>query len=189
MKRVSSEKLRRAIKTKGRISSERPDFNRSEYTRFPRLGNKWRSSKGIRSKMRLKKRSRAAIVETGYRSPIIARNLRVDGRSEVLIFRTMDLASLDPATQVARIGGDVGRRKRLEILEKAAELNVTVVNRRPSDKPLKPKEEEEAEKKRAKKEKKEEEKKLLEEEEEPEEELEEKTEAAPEEEAPKEEGE
>jgi ribosomal protein L32E len=54
MKRVSSERLNRAIKKKDRISSERPEFNRSEYTRFPRLGNKWRSSKGIRSKMRLK---------------------------------------------------------------------------------------------------------------------------------------
>jgi large subunit ribosomal protein L32e len=136
MKRVSGDKLSRAIKEKSKISSERPEFHRSEYTRFPRLGDKWRSSKGIRSKMRLKKRSRAAIVETGYRGPSIARGLRHDGKSEVLVYRVQDLKQIDPVSQDARIGGVVGRRKRLEIIAKAEELKITILNIRRSD--LKP---------------------------------------------------
>jgi len=131
--KTSGKKLNRALKIKAKISSERPKFNRSEYTRFPRLGNKWRSSKGIRSKMRIKKRSRAAIVETGYRSPVIARNVRADGRSELMVYRVSDLSAINNELQVARICGEVGKKKRLDILAKAEELNILIVNKRLSE--------------------------------------------------------
>lgn len=133
MKRPSSEKVGRALKVRAKIDSARPEFIRSEHTRFPRLGKKWRSSKGIRSKMRLKKKSRAPIVETGYRGPAIARGLRMDGKAEVMVFRVEDLARVDKEKQVVRISGTVGKRKRGEILDKARELEITVLNRRPSE--------------------------------------------------------
>ncbi len=133
MKRVSAEKVSRALRTKAKIDGMRPKFIRSEHTRFPRLGKKWRSSKGIRSKMRLKKRSRAPIVETGYRSPVLARNLRMDGRTEVMVFRLEDLVKVDKETQVIRISGTVGARKRKEILEKAKSLEIRVLNVRSAE--------------------------------------------------------
>jgi large subunit ribosomal protein L32e len=133
MKRASAETIRKALKAKQKIESKRPDFIRSEHTRFPRLGKKWRSSKGIRSKMRLKKRSRAPIVETGYRGPALVRGLRTDGKAEVMVFRVEDLAKVDKGTQVVRISGLVGQRKRKDILEKAKSLEITVLNMRPSE--------------------------------------------------------
>jgi large subunit ribosomal protein L32e len=178
MKKVAAEKLERALKTREKISSERPDFHRSEYTRFPRLGDKWRSSKGIRSKMRLKKRSRSSIVETGYRGPVLSRGLRSDGKSEVLVHCVGELAGIDASAQVVRLGGDVGKRKRLEIIQKAKELELYIVNIRPSEKAGKKPEEKEEEAKPEEKE----EAKTEEEAEEKEEEAEEKEEEA---EAPK----
>jgi len=149
-------KLRKSLKIRKKISSGRPDFNRSETHRFPRLGDKWRSSKGPRSKMRLKKMSRAAIVETGYRGPVLARGLHPTGRHEVIVYRVEDLTAVNPALDVVRIAGTVGTRKRLEILQKAKELNVLILNRRPSEKEEKREEakekEEEKEKKKAPKE-------------------------------------
>lgn len=133
MKRASTEKVRRALKTKAKIDHKRPDFIRSEHTRFPRLGKKWRSSKGIRSKMRIKKRSRAPIVETGYRGPALVRGLRADGKAEVIVFRMEDLAKVDKETQVVRISGLVGTRKRKDILDKAKSLELKVLNKRPSE--------------------------------------------------------
>jgi large subunit ribosomal protein L32e len=130
-----TEKVAKAIKLRGKISSERPTFNRSETHRFPRLGEKWRSSKGIRSKMRLKKRSRAAIVETGYRGPTVARGLRSNGKSEILVSNVEDLTKVNSESQVARIDAAVGKRKRLEIIDKAKELKIKIVNIRMSDKP------------------------------------------------------
>jgi large subunit ribosomal protein L32e len=133
MKRASTEKVKKALKAKAKIDSKRPDFIRSEHTRFPRLGKKWRSSKGIRSKMRIKKRSRAPIVETGYRGPALVRGLRADGKVEVMVFRVEDLAKVGKETQVVRISGIVGTRKRKDILEKAKSLELTVLNKRPSE--------------------------------------------------------
>jgi large subunit ribosomal protein L32e len=133
MKRT--EKVAKAVKLRDKISSERPDFNRSETHRFPRLGEKWRSSKGIRSKMRLKKRSRAAIVETGYRGPTAARGLRSNGRSEVLVSNVLDLTKINLESQVARIDAAVGKRKRLEIIDKAKEFKIKIVNIRKSEQP------------------------------------------------------
>jgi large subunit ribosomal protein L32e len=141
MVKSSPSKLKKAIKLKEKISSERPDFKRSETHRFPRLGDKWRSSKGIRSKMRLKKRSRSAIVETGYRSPVIARDLHPSGKAEVLVFRVHDLDSVDRVAEVVRIAAAVGARKRLEIIQAASTRRIAIVNIRLSEKPAKAEEE------------------------------------------------
>jgi large subunit ribosomal protein L32e len=169
---VKTEKVIKAVKLRDKISSERPDFNRSETHRFPRLGEKWRSSKGIRSKMRLKKRSRAAIVETGYRGPTVARGLRSNGKSEVLVNNIEDLTKVNLESQVARIGAVVGKRKRLEIIDKAKGLKIKIVNIRISDKPTSLAEKQAEESKKAEKrveqapEEKKEEAKTIEEEEE-----------------------
>jgi large subunit ribosomal protein L32e len=136
------EKLSKSLKLRKKISSERPDFKRSETHRFPRLGDKWRSSKGPRSKMRLKKMSRAAIVETGYRGPVLVRGLTSSGKHEVLIYRPVDLTAVDPDLEAVRIAAAVGTRKRLEILRKAEELKLQVINRRPSEKAEKKEEKE-----------------------------------------------
>ncbi|MEM2002983.1 MAG: 50S ribosomal protein L32e, partial [Candidatus Methanomethylicaceae archaeon] len=149
------DKLSRALKIRKKISQKRPDFVRQEANRFPRLGEKWRSCTGIRSKMRLKKKGRAAIVESGYRGPVLARGLHPSGKREVLVYNLEDLDKIDPTTVVVRIASSVGKRKRLEIIEKSKTLGVTVVNIRPSERALleKPLEAPEAEK--AKKEEKE----------------------------------
>ncbi|MBC7112625.1 MAG: 50S ribosomal protein L32e [Candidatus Methanomethyliales bacterium] len=126
----------RALKIREKISQRRPDFIRQEANRFPRLGEKWRSCTGIRSKMRLKKKGRAAIVEPGYRGPVLARGLHPSGKREVLVYNVEDLGKINPATDVIRIASTVGKRKRLEIIEKSKTLGVTVVNIRPSEKAL-----------------------------------------------------
>ncbi|MCQ5362282.1 MAG: 50S ribosomal protein L32e [Candidatus Methanomethylicia archaeon] len=131
-----SDKLSRALKIREKISQRRPDFIRQEANRFPRLGEKWRSCTGIRSKMRLKKKGRAAIVESGYRSPVLARGLHPSGKREILVYNIEDLSKINPSTDVIRIASTVGKRKRLEILEKSKTLGVTVVNIRPSEKVL-----------------------------------------------------
>jgi large subunit ribosomal protein L32e len=143
MAKSSPSKLKKAIKLKEKISSERPDFKRSETHRFPRLGDKWRSSKGIRSKMRLKKRGRSAIVETGYRGPVIARYLHPSGKVEVLVFRAQDLDSVDRLAEIVRIAAPVGARKRLEIIQAASARRITIVNIRSSEKPAEAETEEE----------------------------------------------
>jgi hypothetical protein len=47
---------------------------------------------------------------------------------EVAVFNVGDLTIVDPETQVARIGGTVGRRKRRFILKEALELGIRILN-------------------------------------------------------------
>jgi len=152
MAKRSLKKFSKSLKLREKISSERPTFKRSETHRFPRLGDKWRSSKGIRSKMRLKKMSRAAIVETGYRGPVLTRGLHPTGKHEVIVYRVEDLTVVNSDLDVVRIAGTVGTRKRLEILRKAKELELHVINRRPSEKEERREEAKEKEKEKKEKE-------------------------------------
>jgi large subunit ribosomal protein L32e len=67
-------------------------------------------------------------VKVGYRGPTAVRGLHSSGYEEVMIWNIADLANVDPETQVARIGGTVGGRKREGILEKAEELEIRILN-------------------------------------------------------------
>ncbi|MGC8935869.1 MAG: 50S ribosomal protein L32e [Candidatus Methanomethylicaceae archaeon] len=156
------KELSRALKIREKISQKRPDFIRQEANRFPRLGEKWRSCTGIRSKMRLKKKGRAAIVEPGYRGPTMARGLHPSGKREVLVYNVEDLEKVNPSTDVIRIASSVGKRKRLEIIKKSKTIGVSVVNIRPSEKAILEKTEvqEESKKESGKEKEKEEEEKV-----------------------------
>ena len=68
-------------------------------------------------------------VKVGYRGPKLARNLHPSGFEEVMVYRVEDLNRIDPERQAARIGGTVGVRKRIEIIKKADELGIKVLNR------------------------------------------------------------
>lgn len=123
------------LRKRAEIASRRPKFRRSESYRFKRLGDKWRSSKGIRSKMRLKKKGRWPIVETGYRGPRMTRGLNPKGKIEVLVHTPEDVEFIDPSIMAIRISARVGKRKRAEIIRQAEEFGVEIVNLRQDEKP------------------------------------------------------
>lgn len=120
--------IQRALELREKISRKRPDFIRQEAHRFPRLGEKWRAPKGPRSKMRLKKAGRAAIVEPGYRGPKIVRGFHPCGKKEILVHNPKELDGLDPSLYVVRIASSVGKKKRLEIIKKAQSMKLRVIN-------------------------------------------------------------
>jgi large subunit ribosomal protein L32e len=78
--------------------------------------------------MREKLAGRPSSVSIGYSSPRAVRGLHPSGLEEVLIYRPEDLAEVNPERQAVRIAHTVGARKRAEILEKAKELKITVLN-------------------------------------------------------------
>ncbi|MCS7141290.1 MAG: 50S ribosomal protein L32e [Candidatus Nitrosocaldus sp.] len=114
--------LRRAIK------SRKPDFVRQESWRYVRVKENWRRPRGIDSKMRLQVKGWPAIVKVGYRGPRVARYLHPSGYRDVLIHNVDELSKLDPARDAARIASTVGARKRAQIVSKAKELGIKVLN-------------------------------------------------------------
>ena len=122
---VINEELLAARK---KVARRRPKFIRQESWRYDRLAENWRKPKGKDNKMRKQKSGMPAIVKVGYRGPRAARGLHPSGYSDNLVHNPAQLATLDPKKDAARIGRTVGKKKKIEIINKAEELGVKVLN-------------------------------------------------------------
>jgi len=121
-------RLKALVAKRKEIAETRPAFVRQESWRYVRIHPEWRKPKGVDSKMRRQDKGWPALVRVGYRGPIAARGLHPSGHHEVIVYRPKDLDSLVPGSDIARIGGTVGAKKRGIILERANELGIRVVN-------------------------------------------------------------
>lgn len=122
---VINEELLAARK---KVAQTRPRFIRQESWRYDRLAENWRKPKGKDNKMRKQTSGMPALVKVGYRSPKAARGLHPSGYRDILIHNTNELVRLDPKRDAARIAHTVGKRKRIEIINKAIELGIKVLN-------------------------------------------------------------
>jgi large subunit ribosomal protein L32e len=58
----------------------------------------------------------------------MVRGLHASGFKEMIIHTVKELETIDPKKQAVRIGGTVGTKKRLEIMKRAGELDIRVLN-------------------------------------------------------------
>src|ERR671924_61665 len=116
------------IAARKKVSGRRPKFIRQESWRYDRLAVNWRKPKGKDNKMRKQKAGVPAIVKVGYRGPKAARGLHPSGYTDNVVHNVAELAKLDPKKDAARIGRTVGKKKRIEIIAKATQLGVKVLN-------------------------------------------------------------
>ena len=116
------------IAARKKVAEKRPKFIRQESWRYDRLAENWRKPKGKDNKMRKQKSGMPAIVKVGYRGPRVARGLHPSGYTDNLVHNVNELSKLDPKKDAARLGHTVGKRKRVEIIAKASELGIKVLN-------------------------------------------------------------
>lgn len=116
------------LNARKKISVSRPKFVRQESWRYDRLSESWRRPKGKDNKMRLQVSGVPRRVKVGYRGPKVSRGLHPSGYTDNLVFNRNDLMGLDPKKDAARMGHAVGKRKRIEIITKASELGIKVLN-------------------------------------------------------------
>ena len=119
---------KRLLKVRKRINKKRPHFKRFESWRFVRLKDQWKKPRGIDNKMRTELQGWPKSVKIGYRGPAAVRGLHSSGMEEVMVWNVKDVEKVDPETQVARIGGTVGGKKKETILAKAEELKIRILN-------------------------------------------------------------
>src|SRR5919112_2764965 len=116
------------LEKRKKVSEHRPKFVRQESWRYDRLAENWRRPKGKDNKMRKQKSGMPAIVKVGYRGPRAARGLHPSGYTDNIIYNAAELARLDSKKDAARIGHTVGKKKRIDIINKAMELGIKVLN-------------------------------------------------------------
>ncbi len=110
------------------ISENRPKFVRQESWRYDRLAENWRKPKGKDNKMRLQVSGVPSIVKIGYRGPKISRGLHPSGYVDRLVCNVNEIEKLNPKNEAARISRTVGKLKKKQIVSKAFELGIKVLN-------------------------------------------------------------
>lgn len=124
MTETEKKKLLEVRKT---IKSKKPDFKQQNFGRKKRISDRWRRPKGIQSKMRHKFKGYSIMVSKGWRSPVEVRGLDRHGYETVVVFNVQDVAKIEKHQAIV-ISGNVGNKKRMEIIEKAEQLKVPIVN-------------------------------------------------------------
>ena len=108
---------------------KKPKFLRQLWHAYKRLQKvKWRRPKGLQSKLRIKEKFKGNVPSKGWRAPKELRGLHPSGYKEVLVHNLKDLEKINPEKEAIRIASSVGKKKRLQILEKAKELKIKVLN-------------------------------------------------------------
>lgn len=116
------------LKLRLKIKRKKPEFIRQSGKNLKRLGDKWRMPHGKHSKLRSHKKAKGFLPRHGYGSPKEVRYLHPSGFEEKIVYNTRDVMSINPEKQACRIASSVGTKKRLDIMKKADELKIKVLN-------------------------------------------------------------
>src|SRR3989338_6729093 len=122
--------IERLLEIRNGIKERKPDFIRQDHQRRKRLGRKlkWKKPKGIHSKIRHKFKGRRKMPSPGYKSPRKVKGMHSSGLKTINIFSVDDLTKIKKENEGIILSKNVGIKKKYEILKKAKELNVTVLN-------------------------------------------------------------
>ncbi len=104
-----------------------PKFVRWLSSSLKRVKSPWRKPQGINSKVKIKLKGKLPMPDIGYGAPKKMRYLHPSGFKEILVHNVKNLEKVDGNTAV-RIASAVGKRKKTEILKKAEELKLKVLN-------------------------------------------------------------
>lgn len=106
-------------------------FLRRTWNRYSKLGKKrkkkqiWRRPTGRDNKMREKRKGYPVIVNEGYKKSKEIRN-KIEGKNPVLIKNILDLNRIK--NKEIAILGKIGKKKKIEIVAKAKEMNIKFHN-------------------------------------------------------------
>lgn len=107
---------------------KKPKFKRWLSQSYKRLEKSWRRERGIHSKIRRREKGKPKMPSPGYGAPRALRYLHPSGFKEVLVYTPKELEKINPEKEAIRIAHVVGKKKKEEIIKKAEELKIKVLN-------------------------------------------------------------
>eukprot|EP00010_Vexillifera_abyssalis_P009115 CAMPEP_0201546656 /NCGR_PEP_ID=MMETSP0173_2-20130828/2958_1 /ASSEMBLY_ACC=CAM_ASM_000268 /TAXON_ID=218659 /ORGANISM="Vexillifera sp., Strain DIVA3 564/2" /LENGTH=136 /DNA_ID=CAMNT_0047955393 /DNA_START=56 /DNA_END=466 /DNA_ORIENTATION=+ len=112
------------------VKKRKNPFRRYQSDRFMRVGTSWRSPKGIDSRLRRRFRGMPCQPKIGYGSAKATRHMLPNGFKKFRVRNVKDLEILLMHNQVyaADIAHSVGAAKRQQIITRAQQLNIRVLN-------------------------------------------------------------
>ncbi|MEM0230967.1 MAG: 50S ribosomal protein L32e [Candidatus Woesearchaeota archaeon] len=125
---ASENKKKEHLKKRAEIAKKRPKFVMQCYGRRKRVKARWRYPTGIHSKLRHRKAGHIPVVSTGWRSPADIRGLHSSGLEMVIVSNIKELEKIKKESQGVIISSKVGMKKRMEIIRKAQQQGIEVLN-------------------------------------------------------------
>ena len=113
---------------KKRNQTKKPDFILKESKFVARIKKRWRFPRGKHSAVRQRHKGRQALPTPGYGAPSIVRGLHPSGFLPILVNNKNDLLSLNKESEAALISGNMGIRKKVELLNLALENKINILN-------------------------------------------------------------
>ena len=109
----------------------KPRFHRQYSQTRIAVKNKprWRKPRGIYSAQALGLKSRGHIPTIGYRQPKSVRGKHPSGYNEILLKNIKQLEGIDPKKYAIRLSATLGMKKRIEVVKKADEKKIIILNR------------------------------------------------------------
>ncbi len=93
-----------------------------------RVKQRWRRPRGVGNKKRIRKKWAGPSPNIGYKNPDVLRGKHPSGYFEALVYNVGEVEKVNPQTHAIRIAHKVGNRKRQEIIAKAKELGIHILN-------------------------------------------------------------
>lgn len=108
-------------------------FKRQNQHKNKRIPNKWKKPTGKHSDVRKQLKHAPKKPKPGYRTSKEIRGLHPSGYEKIHVSRPADLQEINSETEAVIIESKVGGRKREQILQKAEELEIKVLNQKPEE--------------------------------------------------------
>lgn len=114
------------------MTKSKPKFVRTDSSRSFKLGRNrkklqvWRGAKGKHSKIRKQRKGYPKMPSIGFASPRKGSG-KVNNLTPMLVHNVPELEKINNASQAAIIAR-VGARKKLELLKKASDLGIKILN-------------------------------------------------------------
>ena len=120
--------IQNLLEIRKEIKERKPIFIRQDNPKRMKVNDKWRKPKGIHSKIRHKFKGRRKMPSPGYKSPVDAKGLHSTGLKMVKVHSVDELKKINIDNEGIIVAKTIGMKKRFEILKKAKESGVQVLN-------------------------------------------------------------
>ena len=120
--------IKKLLEIRKNRKSKKHHFRRQGYGIYHRIKDQWRKPKGRHSKQRHQSAGHAKIVKPGFRTNKLVRGLDKTGLIPVMINTIAHIPLLNKNIHGVIIGGNVGNRKRLQLLAELKKHGIKVLN-------------------------------------------------------------
>ena len=113
-----------------KIQKKSKKFHRHHSDRYKRVKNSWRKPKGIDNCVRRRFKGKPIMPGIGFGTKAKVRNLTKNGFFKIRVFNSKDLNMLIMTNRKfeAEIGKNVGAKKKNQIMRKALEYDIKILN-------------------------------------------------------------